>query len=65
MIARDGEAFAVRGAHLLHWTPSGYAGVQKRPRGIDADVLTPPSIVKVLAQGYRPQWHASAQAQAG
>ncbi|MCW5694862.1 MAG: hypothetical protein KIT48_21095 [Pseudolabrys sp.] len=65
MITRDGEAFALRGARLLHWTPSGYDAAHKRPRGIDADVLTPPSIVKVLAQGYAPQWHPSAQAYAG
>jgi len=65
MIARDGEAFAVRGAHLLHWMPGGYDAAHTRPRRIDADVLTPPSIVKVLTQGYAPQWHPSAQAQAG
>lgn len=65
MIERDGEAFAVRGENLLHWTPSGYDAARKRPRRIDADVLTPPSIVKVLTQGYAPQWHPSAQAQAG
>ncbi|MBS0535906.1 MAG: hypothetical protein JSR72_17785 [Proteobacteria bacterium] len=64
MIARDGEAFAVRGARLLPWTPSGYGAAQPRPRGIDADVLTPPSIAAVLAQGYAPQWHSSAPAQA-
>jgi hypothetical protein len=28
-------------------------------------VLTPPSIVAVLAQGYAPQWHPSAKAQPG
>ena len=60
MIVRDGEAFALRGAHLLRWTPSGYAAPQKRPRGIDADVLTPPSILQVLTRGYAPLWHPSA-----
>ena len=65
MIAENGNAFAVRGKHLLRWTPSGYDAVQRRPRGIDADVLTPPSIVAVLAQGYAPQWHTSAKAQTG
>lgn len=63
MIVRDGEAFAVRGAHLLHWTLAGYDTAQPRPRGIDAEVLTPPSIVAVLAQGYAPQWHPSVEAQ--
>ena len=48
MIALDGDAFAVRGNRLLRWTPSGYAKTRARPRGIDVDVLTPPSIVAVL-----------------
>ncbi len=60
MIARDGEAFAVRGQHLLPWTPTGYGAPQKRPRGQQADVLTPPSMLKVLAAGYAPLWHPSA-----
>jgi hypothetical protein len=52
-------AYAVRGAHLLRWSHTGYTGRIARPRGA-ADVLTPPSIVGVLAAGYRPQWHPSA-----
>jgi hypothetical protein len=60
MIALDGEAFAVRGKHLLRWTPTGYAGRRARPRGRSVDVLTPPSMLKVLARGYAPLWHKSA-----
>ncbi len=60
MIAVNGEAFAVRGNRLLRWTPSGYSDAKPRPRGIDVDVLTPPSILTVLARGYAPHWHASA-----
>ena len=60
MIALDGEAFAVRGAHLLRWTVRGYAGTRARPGRIDVDVLTPPSIVAVLKGGYRPLWHPTA-----
>jgi hypothetical protein len=59
MIARDGEVFAVRGKHLLRWSPNGYDAPRSRPRGIDVDVLTPPSILKVLAAGYAPFWHPS------
>jgi hypothetical protein len=59
-IALDGEVYAVRGAHLLRWSPSGYDEKRARPRSIDADVLTPPSILTVLAQGYAPRWHQSA-----
>jgi hypothetical protein len=60
MIALDGKAFVVRGKHLLRWTPSGYAGAKRRPRKVSIDVLTPPSIFAVLAAGYRPLWHPSA-----
>ncbi len=56
MIVLDGEAFAVRGNDLLRWTPSGYAGRRARPRGVEVDVLTPPSILSVLARGYAPLW---------
>ena len=59
MIVQDGEAFAVRGPHLLHWTPSGYGKPAPRARG-SAAVLTPPAILAVLARGYRPLWHESA-----
>ena len=60
MIALKGEAFAVRGKHLLRWTPQGYTASQPRPRATDVDVLTPPSILKVLTTGYAPLWHKSA-----
>lgn len=58
MVALDGDAFAVRGPSLLRWTPQGYR--QTRPRRASVDVLTPPSIVAVLAAGYSPLWHRSA-----
>jgi hypothetical protein len=61
MLAREGEAFAVRGNELLRWMPSGYADRLPRPRGATVDVLTPPSILTVLARGYAPRWHRSAE----
>ena len=60
MIMRDGEAFALRGGQMLPWAADGYGAPRPRPRGIDIDVLTPPSIVAVLARGYAPRWHRSA-----
>jgi hypothetical protein len=60
MAGEPSSVFAVRGGHLLQWTPDGYGDPRTRPRGIRVDVLTPPSILVVLAQGYRPQWHPSA-----
>jgi hypothetical protein len=60
MIQRDGEAWAVRGSHLLRWSPQGYHNMQPRPAAVNVEVLTPPSIVTVLAKGYVPLWHPSA-----
>jgi hypothetical protein len=60
MIARDGEAYAVRGTKLLRWTPRGYKDAKPRPNGVIVDVLTPPAMQKVLSRGYAPQWHRSA-----
>jgi hypothetical protein len=60
MIALADQAYAVRGRRLLLWTPAGYRGSIPRRRGVEADVLTPPSILAVLTRGYAPHWHASA-----
>ena len=59
-VALDGEAFAVRGDALLHWTPAGYDTCRKRPRHGTIDVLTPPSILAVLVAGFAPHWHPTA-----
>jgi hypothetical protein len=61
MIARDGEAFAVRGEQLLRWTPTGYGARERRPLSGTVNVLTPPSTLRVLSAGYAPHWHSSAQ----
>jgi hypothetical protein len=61
MIALDGEAFAVRGNSLLHWTPNGYDARKLRLSGTTVSVLTPPAIVAVFAAGYPPAWHPSAE----
>ena len=57
MVSIDGAAFAVKGDELLHWTPIGYGERRERPRTGKLDVLTPPAILAVLAQGYLPHWH--------
>ena len=61
VIALNNIAHAVRGSHLLRWSENGYIDKIARPRGT-TNVLTAPSIVGVLAAGYRPQWHPSADA---
>ncbi len=60
--AEPESVFALRSGHLLRWRPEGYDGSRPRPRDTLVDVLTPPSILGVLAQDYRPQWHPSAAA---
>jgi hypothetical protein len=59
-IATEEGAVAVRGHALLHWKPDGYDLRIPRPRDVEVDVLTPPAILAVLAAGYRPHWHSSA-----
>jgi hypothetical protein len=60
MVSIDGAAFAVRGDELLHWTPTGYGERRARPRTGALDVLTPPSILAALREGYAARWHESA-----
>src|SRR3954469_2315314 len=59
VIALEEGAFAVRDGALLHWTASGYDTHKRLPRDA-VEVLTPPAILSVLAAGYRPRWHPSA-----
>jgi hypothetical protein len=59
-VTMDGAAFAVRGEKLLRWAPDRYDAERPRPRRASVDVLTPPAILEVLAAGYRPHWHPSA-----
>lgn len=58
-IGQGGDAWLVRGDHLLRWTPGGYTERQVRPDGL-VTVLTPRSTVAVLQAGYVPGVHASA-----
>jgi hypothetical protein len=60
LVALEDGAWAVRGRSLLRWTPSGYDARKRRPKKIMVDVLTPPAVLRVLAAGYPPQWHPSA-----
>jgi hypothetical protein len=58
MVQAGEESFLiVRGRPLL-WSPSGYRAVKDAIR--DAKLLTPPSIVRAFAAGYRPVMHPSA-----
>ena len=50
-VLADGEPRLVRGPQLLRWTPAGYVAPKRRPSG-EAMLVTPPSLVEVLASGW-------------
>jgi hypothetical protein len=50
-VVADGEPWLARGPQLLRWTLAGYADARARPAG-RAVLLTPPSLVAVLASGW-------------
>ena len=59
---RLGHSFvAKRGDRLATWSSAGYSPFRQSAREVAApvEVLTPPSIVAVLARGYRPAFHES------
>jgi hypothetical protein len=59
MVRSGEESFLIAGGKPLLWSPSGYRTAK---RGIgDARLLTPPSIVRAFAAGYRPVLHGSAK----
>lgn len=63
MVALEGAPWLVLGGSLLAWSHSGYTSRRARPSGA-VEVITPPSIVAVLARGWTPHLHPSARARA-
>jgi hypothetical protein len=55
-----GEAYLVLREMLVPWAPGGYGRPRRRSRAADSRVLTPHSVVRALAHGYRPMLHPSA-----
>ena len=60
MIEHDGHAYAVNGSKLLQWSHSQYGLAIPRASIMKARLLTPPLITAILAKGYQPRWHPSA-----
>jgi len=54
-LARGVDAFLAAGGRLHRWSPNGYADAGPLADAADFALLTPPSIVAALADGYRPQ----------
>jgi hypothetical protein len=61
MVDVDGKAYAIRSGKLLRWSFAGYVDAVPVPSGTQAKLLTPPTITAILAGGYQPRWHQSAQ----
>jgi hypothetical protein len=59
ILLEGGGFLALKGNVALPWSPAGYLAPRERPDGT-ATVLTPPSTVAALANGYAPLWHDSA-----
>ncbi|HEY0636954.1 MAG TPA: hypothetical protein VGD67_04845 [Pseudonocardiaceae bacterium] len=61
MITTDDEtAWAVRGPNLLRWSFHGYTEAVPRTGTGTARPLTPMLYVGILAAGFEPRWHPSA-----
>ena len=57
-MAVDGSrAVLVRAGALRPWSAAGYGAPRRIPPSAQVEVLTPASIVRVLAAGYRPSIH--------
>jgi hypothetical protein len=59
-VEHAGAPHLVLADRLLPWSPQGYGAPVARPAGLAVAVLTPPSAVRALAQGYTPGLHPSA-----
>jgi hypothetical protein len=53
-VLQGGEPRLVRGDRLRRWTPAGYIEHRTRLRRGQAILITPPSLVAVLAAGWEP-----------
>ncbi len=56
----NGQAYLVMQRALLEWRPEGYGSSMERSPDRIVQVLTPRSVVRTLASGYRAMIHSSA-----
>ena len=55
----DSQPHLILGEGILPWSWSGYSAPKPRPQGPGAIILTPPSAMAVLREGYQPELHPS------
>lgn len=60
VIEQDGQSYALRAGTFLRWSFSGYENTRNLHLLAHAKLLTPPTILAILAKGYQPRWHPSA-----
>ena len=58
-IIMDDQPALVLGDRLIQVTPEGYGPFRPRPSGIEVSVLTPPTTLRALTNGYVPELHPS------
>lgn len=64
-VMHEGAQALVLGDALVDWSTNGYGAASARPRAGSATVITPPSTLDVLREGYRVQIDQTALAAAG
>jgi hypothetical protein len=60
MIEIENTAYALKNQNLLRWSFAGYTAAIPLNSLTRVKVLTPPSIIAILQNGYEPRWHESA-----
>ncbi|MBV1700869.1 MAG: hypothetical protein KGQ46_03505 [Hyphomicrobiales bacterium] len=60
MFAIGQQAFGVKHGLALAWSFSGYGAPQGLAGAQPVEVLTPPSMIAALRNGFKPRWHSSA-----
>jgi hypothetical protein len=53
-VMHGGAPHLVLGAELLRWTAGGYGKPVARPAGEQAQLITPPSLTRILRAGWQP-----------
>jgi hypothetical protein len=61
MIDAGQGPLAIKGDALLIWSFAGYSAALPRKSVMTAKLLTPALYVGILARGFEPRWHKSAQ----